>query len=243
MTHAGVRPGQQRDQMQKPEFDQYSQNYSSDIESVIGSFGQKHDFFIQVKADLLIPIFNRLATGKSGAKVLDIGCGVGLLHPYLVNSVEKLAGTDVSGSSIEIARRNNPGVDYSVHGGETLPYADGTFDCALAVTVMHHVPPEQWQAFMTEAARVVRPGGQVIVIEHNPLNPATVWAVKKAPMDENAVLLSAGKVRQLMAGARLHAPQTRYFLFTPFGSAAFRRMDGMLSAVPLGAQYMVGGSV
>jgi ubiquinone/menaquinone biosynthesis C-methylase UbiE len=228
--------------MQQPEFDQYSQNYSEDIDKVIGVFGQKHDFFIQAKADLLIPIFNRLASGKSGAKVLDIGCGVGLLHPYLVKSVGNLAGADVSGSSIEIARRNNPGVDYSVYDGTALPYPDGAFDCALAVTVMHHVPPEQWPAFMREAKRVVRPGGQVIVIEHNPLNPATVWAVKRAPMDENAVLLSASKVRELMRAEGMQT-QTRYFLLTPFGGGLFRKMDEMLAAVPLGAQYMTAGSL
>jgi ubiquinone/menaquinone biosynthesis C-methylase UbiE len=108
---------------------------------------------------------------------------------------------------------------------------------------MHHVPPEQWPAFMKEAARVVRPGGQVIVIEHNPLNPATVWAVKRAPMDENAVLLGAGKVRGLMAQAGLRAQATRYFLFTPFSGSLFRKIDGLLGAVPLGTQYMIGGSV
>ncbi len=229
--------------MQQPEFDQFSQNYSADIDKVIGVFGQSHDFFIQVKAELLIPIFNRLAAGKSGARVLDIGCGVGLLHPHIVGAVEKLAGADVSGSSIEIARKNNPGVEYSVYDGTTLPYPDASFDCALAVTVMHHVPPDQWPAFMKEAARVVRPGGQVIVIEHNPLNPATVWAVKRAPMDENAVLLGAGKVRELMSEAGLRAPATRYFLFTPFSGGLFRTMDGWLGAVPLGTQYMTGGSV
>lgn len=229
--------------MQQPEFDQFSQNYSADIDKVIGVFGQKHDFFIQAKADLLAPIFRRLAAGKSGAHVLDIGCGVGLLHPYIRGAVEKLAGADVSGSSIEIARKNNPGVDYAVYDGTALPYPDGSFDCALAVTVMHHVPPEQWPAFMAEAARVVRPGGQVIVIEHNPLNPATVWAVRRAPMDENAVLLGAGTVRDLMLQARLRAPATRYFLFTPFAGSLFRKIDAWLGSVPLGTQYMTSGSV
>lgn len=226
-----------------PEFDQYSQSYSEDIDKVIGAFGQKHDFFIKAKADVILPALATLNKNTSQLKVLDIGCGVGLVHPYLVGAVGSLHGADVSSVSLEIAQRNNPDVRYQVYDGQALPYADAMFDCALAIAVMHHVPSAQWPGFLREMTRVVRPGGLVLVIEHNPLNPATRWVVRHAPMDEGAELLTPWRLRGLMKAAGICQPWTRYILFTPFSGKFFRLLDRWLARVPLGTQYAMGGDV
>ncbi len=46
----------------------------------------------------------------SRLKVLDVGCGVGLVHRYLSGKVGSLHGTDVSGESLAVAGKANPGV-------------------------------------------------------------------------------------------------------------------------------------
>lgn len=224
-----------------PEFDQYSQSYSQDIDKVIGVFGQTHDFFIKAKADVILPALAALNADMSQLKILDVGCGVGLLHPYIVGAVGKLYGAEVSNASLDVARRNNPTVEYDVYNGVTLPYANAIFDGAVAVAVMHHVPSAQWVDFLREMRRVVRPGGLVLVIEHNPLNPATQWVVRHAPMDENAELLAPWHLRGLMKGAGIRQTWTRYILFTPFAGKFFRILDRLLGRVPLGTQYAAGG--
>jgi SAM-dependent methyltransferase len=224
-----------------PEFDQYSQSYSKDIDKVIGVFGQKHDFFIKAKADIILPALSALNKDTSRLKVLDVGCGVELVHPYITGAVGELHGAEVSSESLDVARQNNPGVAYDAYDGNFLPYPDATFDAAFAVAVMHHVPPGQWPDFLREMRRVVRPGGLVLVIEHNPLNPATQWVVRHAPMDENAELVTPWRLRRLMKAVGIRQLWTRYVLFTPFSGRFFRRLDRLLGRVPLGTQYAMGG--
>jgi ubiquinone/menaquinone biosynthesis C-methylase UbiE len=226
--------------MSEPEFDRYSKSYSEEIESRIAIFGQEHDFFVQNKAEILLRAFERFDK-LSNLKVLDVGCGIGLVHRYIANSIGELHGADVSGESIERARRSNPRVHYQTYDGQFLPYNDASFDCAFAICVLHHVPVDHWLAFVTDMRRVVRPDGLLLFIEHNPFNPATQWVVRTCPMDANAVLLRPSKLRMLMKSSGLEDLWVRYMLFTPFAGKIFRRLDLVLGRVPLGAQYVIGG--
>lgn len=221
------------------EFDRHAANYSSAIEETIGVFGQGHDFYVRHKAILLKDVFAKL---PDRPKVLDVGCGIGLVHPLLEPMVSELHGVDVSTASIETAKTNNTSVSYQAYDGHKLPYPDASFDAAFAICVMHHVPVEEWSAFGAEMARVVKPGGQIVVIEHNPANPATQWVVHRSPLDENAVLVRPGKLRAILASAGVKDIATQYVLFTPFEGTIFRKLDGLLGAIPLGAQYMMSGT-
>ncbi len=221
------------------EFDRHAANYSSAIEETIGVFGQGHDFYVRHKAILLKDVFAKL---PARPKVLDVGCGIGLVHPLLEPMVSELHGVDVSTASIETAKTNNTSVSYQAYDGHKLPYPDASFDAAFAICVMHHVPVEEWSAFGAEMARVVKPGGQIVVIEHNPANPATQWVVHRSPLDENAVLVRPGKLRTILAASGVKDIATQYVLFTPFEGTIFRKLDGLLGAIPLGAQYMMSGT-
>jgi ubiquinone/menaquinone biosynthesis C-methylase UbiE len=229
------------DVMPAPEFDEYSHSYSEGIENTIGIFGKKHDFFVRNKAEILLPALATIENETSRLNVLDVGCGVGLMHRYIAGSVGSLEGTDISGASLEIARNANPGVHYKIYDGRTLPYSDARFDCAYAICVMHHVPVDQWLEFLKEMRRVVRPGGLIVIVEHNPLNPATQWVVRTSAMDANAVLLKPWTLRTLMKSAGIGHSWIQYVLFTPFAGKAFRILDRVLSRVPFGAQYAIAG--
>jgi len=87
-------------------------------------------------------------------------------------------------------------------------------------------------------ARVVKPGGIVVFIEHNPYNPATRWVVNNCPIDKDAVLVKPSRLGELMADAGASATDVNYVLFTPFEGKAFRRVDDILARLPLGAQYV-----
>lgn len=229
--------------MPEKEFDKYASTYSAEIDASLGKFGTDHDFFVRHKAAVLGERFTALGAGGEGPKVLDVGCGVGLVHAHLAPKVRELHGVEVSEASLEEARARNPGVVYQAYNGDILPYADGEFDAAYAINVMHHVPVESWPAFARELARVVRPGGLVIIIEHNPLNPATQWIVRTCPLDENAVLVAPWKLAALMRAAGVAERKIEFVLTTPFEAPVFRAIDRVLGWAPLGAQYVMTGRV
>jgi SAM-dependent methyltransferase len=227
------------------EFDHYRDSYEEKISHAIRFFGQPRDFYTKVKADYLMESLAPLLSSDRTAQVLDIGCGNGAIHRYLrrIAPSLRITGVDVAATVVEEARRLQPENSYDAYDGERLPYEPGAFDAAYAIAVMHHVPPTQWRSFLKEMCRVVRPGGTVIVFEHNPLNPLVRWIVKTCPFDRNAILLPSSRLVQLMQEVGLENVVHRFIVFTPFQSPPFRRLDRRLGSVPLGAQYFVAAQV
>ena len=219
-------------------FDSYNQNYGSVVDNSIGFSGLKHNFFMQAKADLIARKLASLnASGKS-MKALDVGCGVGTLIPYVKPLFGSIAGCDVSAESIATAKAGDSTTDYRhYNAGSRLPFEDASFDFAMTVCVVHHVPPAQWGDFFAEIKRVLRPGGLACVIEHNPLNPATRLAVMRCPFDEDAVLLRSGKANALFSSAGFRLDETEFFLLLPSASSPARGVERMMRRLPLGAQY------
>src|SRR4051812_31908840 len=72
-------------------------------------------------------------------RVLDVGCGPGVLTAPLVARCDEgsVAAVDPSSSFVEAARERFPGVDVREAAAESLPYHDDTFDAALAQLVVH----------------------------------------------------------------------------------------------------------
>ena len=219
-------------------FDDCAQRYSDELQSSIDFSGLRHDFFLEAKADVLARILRDRFGAVRPSVALDIGCGIGLLHRYLAGLCDKLVAADTSAASIELARRSNPNVAYSVIDG-SLPYRDKTFDLVLAVCVVHHVPPEDWHAFVGEMHRVTRKGGLICVIEHNPLNPLTRLAVSRCSFDADAVLLRAGQTTALLEQAGGSAIRTEFFLTLPSRRPFATGVERLLGRLPFGAQYIV----
>lgn len=111
---------------------------------------------------------------KNVQKILDVGCGVGhwgrVLQPFFTPGTQ-LYGIDMEPRSIEtaqqIAREKGFGASchYSVAKGETLPFADDTFDMVTCQTVLIHVPDVK--KVVSEMLRVLKPGGLLAVVEPN----------------------------------------------------------------------------
>ena len=222
-------------------FDSYRSNYRDVVQSSIDFSGLPHSFFMRAKADLLRELIAR-RLGPEKPTMLDVGCGVGSFHPLLRGMVGSLSGIDVSSASIAQARADNRDVDYRAFDGRSFPFGDASFDLVTAICVLHHVEPAEWRHFISEMRRVVRRGGLICIIEHNPLNPLTRLAVARCEFDRDAVLLGAGKARKLMAAGGLHEIGTRYFLLLPWEAKPARRVEGALGNLPLGAQYAAFGT-
>lgn len=222
-------------------FDKYDQSFGAVVQSSIDFSGLPHSFFTAAKADALRGLVASRLNGMHGLNLLDVGCGVGELHPYVRSMFDRICGTDVSEASIAQARLRNPEVQYQVYGGETLPYDDAVFNLSIAICVLHHVQPPRRVGLLREMRRVVRPGGLVCVIEHNPLNPLTRFAVARCEFDRDAILLRAGQTRALMADAGLHDTRSHCFLLLPSAAPLARRLEHSLRHIPLGAQYIASG--
>jgi SAM-dependent methyltransferase len=220
------------------EFDRYGSDYEQLVEQSIGWSGADHAFFVEAKARHLLRLIRRHLGDPARARVLDVGCGIGLMHRCL-GEVEELHGVDVSAASVERARRENPAVEYAVADAAALPYDDGAFDVAFAVGLVHHVPPRERDEVLRELRRVTRSGGVAVLFEHNPLNPLTRLAVSRCAFDEDAVLLGPRELRERLARVGLDAVDTRYILFFPRRGKVLRRAEDLLRRVPLGAQYYV----
>lgn len=227
--------------MPKNEFDAYRDNYVQTVEDSISFSGLSHDFFQQSKALMLQDILERRLPDRNSRRLLDVGCGVGALHPFIAPMFQSISGVDVSQDSIDRAKADNPENAYDSYDGVKIPYPDNHFDITLAVCVMHHVPVAQWANFMHELTRVVTPGGIVCLIEHNPLNPATRLSVARCPFDADATLLGARQMRKRMHMAGLEEVATSHFVFFPSNRPIVRTVENKIGWLPLGAQYAAVG--
>src|SRR5262245_39460547 len=127
----------------RSDFDSYSGDYEQIVQRSIAFSGLEHDFFLQAKADLLATLFTERLSGTP-PRIVDVGCGVGRLHPFLRPLVASVSGCDPTASAVARAARDNCWADYRVSNSDAIPWPDGAFDTALAVCVFHHVPSVAW---------------------------------------------------------------------------------------------------
>ncbi len=123
---------------------------------------EAYDRFMGRYSVVLSPHMADLAGVARGQRVLDVGCGPGALTAELVTRLgpDAVAAVDPSEPFVAAARARNPGVDVSLAAAERLPFADGSFDAALAQLVVHFMSDPV--AGLAEMARVTRPGGAVV---------------------------------------------------------------------------------
>lgn len=219
------------------QFDNHAKSYDETTNQSISFSGLKVDFFVRAKAEHIIQTAQRHFDETETVSVLDIGCGVGKYHQLLTPNFKSISGIDVSEDSIKIAKTNNPNVSYEIYQGQTLPYADNTFELTYTICVMHHVPPTQWNNFAKEMMRITKPGGMALVFEHNPLNPLTRKAVNDCPYDKDAVLLRPKKVQSLFQSTGEVDMKTEHILTIPAISGITKSVDRLFGKLPFGAQY------
>ena len=113
-----------------------------------------------------------LAQLQSGEAVLDVGCGTGtqaLVAKQRVGATGHVCGIDPSASLLAGARRkamhSGLSIDFQPGGIEQLPYPDQSFDVVLSTFMMHHLPDDIKRQGLAEIARVLRPGGRLLVID------------------------------------------------------------------------------
>jgi 2-polyprenyl-6-hydroxyphenyl methylase/3-demethylubiquinone-9 3-methyltransferase len=136
-----------------------------------GAFAMLH-WLAESRARLIPP------ARRPGAVLVDVGCGAGLLTPYLAGKGYRHIGVDLVCSALEQAAAH--GVT-PVNGDATsVPLADGCADVVAAGELLEHVP--DWPAVVAEVCRLLRPGGTLVLDTLNATALSRLLAVRVAEL-------------------------------------------------------------
>jgi SAM-dependent methyltransferase len=102
-----------------------------------------------------------------GAKILDVGCGIGTYVRRFRRFSDDVHGVEVEAERVAEASAELPNVVVGV--GEALPYPDDQFDLVFSNEVIEHVDDDR--ATAAEMVRVTKPGGVIVAFAPNRLYP------------------------------------------------------------------------
>jgi SAM-dependent methyltransferase len=136
---------------------------------------------------------------RDGRTLLDIGCGHGALLAWLLEQgagADCLRGVDLLEQRVEIARERVPGVAIDVGDARAVPVQSGTADSVVLSTVLSSiVGPEDRLRVASEARRVLRPGGVIVVYDLRWTNPR----------NRSVVRIDRAELDRLFGGARIES--------------------------------------
>jgi SAM-dependent methyltransferase len=122
----------------------------------------------------ILPLAAELLMGATD--VLDIGCGEGQVARLATAlGARRTIGVDPTWAQVEVARQRGGGPVYARAGAAALPFADASFDTAVACLVFEHI--EDVDGAISEVARVLTTGGRFLFFLNHPLlqTPNSGW--------------------------------------------------------------------
>jgi ubiquinone/menaquinone biosynthesis C-methylase UbiE len=159
----------------------------------------------------------RHASLKPGERVLDVGCGTGVLTRLTAEAVGpsgRVVGIDPSPGMLGVARRNavqtNSRAEFKFAAIEHLPFEDGSFDVVLSSCMLHHLPAETKHEGLREVWRALRPGGRFVAVDiDRPANPLwwlVVWPLRMMP---TAAINLRGEIPDYLRNAGFNPVQVK----------------------------------
>lgn len=126
-----------------------------------GDFGRRY---------VLDPVMLPRVLSRSPKKALDVGCGEGRFCRMLKPHGVAVTGIDPTPALIAAARARDSECTYLEAGAERLPFDDNAFDLVVSYLSLIDIP--DMQAAVSEMARVLNPGGAVLIANLNSFNTA-----------------------------------------------------------------------
>ncbi len=224
------------------QFDKIAEEYDENLKVLLGKWG---DSDIDKFAEYKIALARQLLRGNIDS-VLDFGCGIGRSLSYFKTYFHEaeLYGCDVSAESLKLAAREIQADHLFVNAEyDSISKFGASYSLVFIACVLHHIEPKERLRWMKEVFTSVKPGGYIIVFEHNTLNPMT----KSIILDDNNLvddiswMLSHKYLKELMLsignGARI--AWDGYTLFSPVWFKGILRMERCLKWLPIGAQHCI----
>lgn len=118
---------------------------------------------------------------------LDVGCGTGVLAQRLAAAGYEMSGLDPSEGMLEVLTERAPDVRAVRASATEVPFEDASFDLVVCVAALHHIAdPGAVRDSLMEMVRVLRPGGRIVVWDHNPRNPYWKRLMARVPQDDGS---------------------------------------------------------
>ena len=114
---------------------------------------------------VLDPVMNAKTADVAGLRVLDVGCGEGRFCRALSERGAAPVGIDPTPALLDVARTRHPEGEYVECGAEAMPFEDGAFEVVVSYVSLCDIP--DYRAAIAEQARVLKPGGRMVVALHN----------------------------------------------------------------------------
>jgi ubiquinone/menaquinone biosynthesis C-methylase UbiE len=182
-------------------------------------------------------IINELLTPSNNAKILEIGTGTGIHGQYMIKKSINYYGLDISEHMLHQATgRCSALKNRLVCGdGEHLPYSNNSFKGVYFATSLHHLPmPAEG---IKEAARVLKPGGKLVLMEPNYWFPKNFLQAHLIPEEKNGKLMRPHYFRKWGEKAGLTLQKIDYYLYTPPVPEAliplYEVIDNIMKKIPL----------
>jgi SAM-dependent methyltransferase len=146
------------------------------------------------------PPVQRLLDGLAPGEVLDAACGTGRYAAYLAARGHAVTGVDQSTDMLELARQKVPGGRFLPGDLTALPLDDASVDAAVCALALVHVADVR--PAIAELARVVRPGGRIVISDVHPVLVMLGWQAQFPTTDGRGFLrLHPHLVSDYVAGA------------------------------------------
>ena len=151
-----------------------------------------------------------LAGLRPGDAVLDVGCGTGSLAieaGQAVGPAGSVVGIDPSPEMIGRAKRKArrlANVHFEIAPAQSLPFADASFDVVMSSLVLHQLPAESLHVVKTEIARVLKPGGRLLLVDIGGEQTSTHTPHARAAKSHGVHLFDLRKIGPTLASAGLN---------------------------------------
>lgn len=155
------------------------------------------------------------------ARILEAGCGAARLARDLVGRHAQAVVVGIDLDERQLAKNLQRPVErlrFERAGAESIPFADASFDGALMLKSLHHVPLPAMDQALAELARVLRPGGWLYVSE--PVYAGALNELIRLFNDEGTVRAAAQATldRAVASGAWMAAEERRFEMPVRFAS-------------------------
>ena len=178
---------------------------------------EPHRYFIQ--------LYHRTATqvDLAGKKVLECSCGHGGGASYLVRTAHPASytGLDLNPAGIEFAKNRHhlANLEFVQGNAQALPFTDASFDALVNVEASHLYPDVP--KFLSEVARVLRPGGHFLYTDFRPRSEVAEWEAALATSSLRQISMSVID-QNVLRGNEKNAPRKHERISRHHGSAVSR---------------------